>query len=62
MFSHLPILSEIQKLFALMYQGYLSYVDPSSLFEELKKENPSTFIEGKQSDFQEIFSFILCII
>lgn len=34
-----------------MQLGKLAYVDPTQLFEELKKNHPDVFVEGVQNDF-----------
>lgn len=34
-----------------MQLGKLSYVDPTGLFEQLKKSHPNVFVEGVQNDF-----------
>lgn len=44
-------LRELQKLFALMYKGTLAYVDPTELFNVLKKIYPDLFVSGSQNDF-----------
>lgn len=44
-------LKELQRLFALMCKGSLIYVDPTELFEVLKKMHPGVFIVGSQNDF-----------
>lgn len=49
----------MQKLFALMYKGTLAYVDPSELFNVLKKMYPDVFVSGSQNDFHEVFTLIL---
>ena len=42
-----------------MYKGTLAYVDPSELFNVLKKMYPDVFVSGSQNDFHEVFTLIL---
>ena len=52
-------MTELQKLFAMMSKGSLIYVDPTNVFNILKKLYPSVFISGDQNDFHEVFTIIL---
>lgn len=42
-----------------MHKGSLIYVDPTNLFDVLKKLHPDVFIPGSQNDFHEVFTIIL---
>lgn len=52
-------LRELQKLFGMMCKGTLVYVDPTDLFQVLKKLYPDVFVAGTQNDFHEVFTIIL---
>ena len=43
----------------MMSKGSLFYVDPTRLFQVLKKMHPSLFVSGDQNDFHEVFTIIL---
>lgn len=52
-------MSELRKLFGMMFKGSLCYVDPTNIYLELKQAYPTIFVDGFQNDFHEVFTVVL---